>query len=94
MNRHMLSYICYHKFHILLPPLVLIVIQPSLGVGFLTFVSFVGVILASNIDKKYLAAGAAIFLVSLPFIWNIIAPFKKQRIESFINPAGDPLGAG
>lgn len=32
--------------------------------------------------------------VAMPFIWEILKPYQRQRIISFLNPASDPYGAG
>jgi len=75
-------------------PFGLILIQPSLGVAILTGIGFVGVLMASSINKKYFLYIAGIFLLLAPLIWMVLAPYQKQRIDSFINPENDPLGAG
>lgn len=79
---------------LLVAPVVLILIQPSLGVAILTMVAFLGVFLASNIKKKYLLVGMGVFLVLLPVLWSALKPYQKQRIISFLNPTQDPYGAG
>ncbi len=75
-------------------PLILILIQPSLGVALITFIGIVGVFLAYPIKKKYLLVAAAFFLLIIPMLWSILAPYQKQRVTSFINPHADPRGAG
>ncbi len=75
-------------------PLFLIIIAPSFGVAVLTILGFIGVILASGLDKKYLLTGVAIVLVAMPLGWKLLAPYQRSRVSSFINPSDDPLGAG
>jgi rod shape determining protein RodA len=75
-------------------PVVLIFIQPSLSVSVLTIIGFFGVALASKFNKKYLLIGFAGLIVLLPLVWQILAPYQKQRITSFLEPGSDPLGAG
>lgn len=79
---------------LLLIPVILILIQPSLSVSILTFVGFVGVALASKLKKKYILMGFAGILILLPLFWQILAPYQKQRILTFINPGSDPQGSG
>lgn len=81
-------------FLIFAVPVGLIVIQPSFGVAFLTTVGFAGVLLASNIPKKYFFASIGVVIVALPVLWLVLAPYQKARVISFLNPAEDPLGAG
>jgi rod shape determining protein RodA len=75
-------------------PLLLILIQPSLGVTLLTAIGFFGILLSSSFSKRTL--GALIFagVVSIPLIWLALAPYQKQRIVSFLSPQSDPTGAG
>jgi cell division protein FtsW (lipid II flippase) len=75
-------------------PVILILVQPSLGVSILTAVGFLGILIAVRIDKKYLLVGLALLLVALPLFWNLLASYQKQRILTFFNPTQDPLGAG
>lgn len=75
-------------------PAFLILIQPSLGVAVLTVVGFIGVLLASNLNKKYFIYGAIIFAALAPLVWQGMATYQRQRVISFINPASDPLGTG
>lgn len=77
-----------------LVPTVLILVQPSLSVAFITVVGFFGVLLASNFNKKYLLILAGVALVAVPLFWQILAPYQKERISTFLNPGSDPLGAG
>lgn len=82
-------------FLLLSLPLFLILIQPSLGVAILTAVGFLGVFLASGLDKKYLIGVFVVILVVLPLAWNFLpAPYQRSRISSFLDPTKDSLGAG
>lgn len=75
-------------------PLFLILVQPSLGVTVLTFFGFLGAMLATSIEKKYFALGAAIFIAVTPLVWHILEPYQKQRVTTFLNPGSDPYGSG
>jgi rod shape determining protein RodA len=75
-------------------PFILILIQPSLGVAVLTSVGFLGVLLASSIEKKYFLVGILVFLLTVPGLWFILQPYQKTRIVTFLNPENDPQGAG
>lgn len=75
-------------------PIFLILVQPSLGVSLMTLVGFLGVFLAINFDKKYIFAGLAILALVIPIFWQVMAPYQRQRILTFLKPASDPLGTG
>lgn len=81
-------------FLLLALPVFLILIQPSLGVSLITTVGFLGVILATNFNKKYLLIGIAAVLAIIPIFWQIMAPYQRQRVLNFLEPGNDPLGAG
>lgn len=75
-------------------PVFLILVQPSLGVSILTIAGFLGVLLASTVDKKAIGLAVILGLALLPFSWFILAPYQKVRVASFIFPQSDPAGAG
>jgi rod shape determining protein RodA len=75
-------------------PLVLILIQPSLGVTALTAIGFLGLFLASDIDKKNFLYLGLITLIIIPLVFVFLRPYQKDRIMAFVDPSRDPLGAG
>lgn len=75
-------------------PVILILVQPSLGVAVLTTISFFGVFIAGDFKKKYLLLGGVGIALIIPLFWFILAPYQKQRILTFIEPGKDPRGAG
>ncbi len=75
-------------------PAILILVQPSLSVSILTVVGFVGIALASKFNKKYILIGLAGIIALVPLFWQILAPYQKERITSFLSPGSDPLGSG
>jgi rod shape determining protein RodA len=75
-------------------PVFLILVQPSFGVAFLTALGFIGVLIASGLDKRYLLTGVSITLMLAPLIWLLLAPYQRERITSFFDPNQDPFGAG
>ncbi len=78
----------------LLIPLLLILLQPSLGVAMLTLAGFVGVGLSLRYNKKLLLFVAAAVAAISPFFWLILAPYQKARLLALISPVSDPSGAG
>jgi len=86
-----------HLFNIALLaliPLVLILIQPSLGVSVITLLGVMGIVLFSKINKRLLISLILIILITIPLSWVILAPYQRQRVFSFINPFTDPKGSG
>ena len=75
-------------------PLFLILVQPSLGVTVLTFMGFVGVLLSTGVNKKYIIGPMIVGVLCLPLLWLVLAPYQKLRIETFLFPSQNPTGAG
>ena len=79
---------------LLVLPVALILIQPSLGIAILTTVGFWGILIASAFSKRYILLGALLFLSAVPIFFYFLAPYQKQRLLTFIEPSKDPRGAG
>lgn len=84
----------FKAFILLILPAFLILIQPSFSVSMITIVGFVGVLIASDFNKKYLLFGLGIIVIAIPIFWQIMAPYQRQRLVTFMEPASDPLGSG
>lgn len=81
-------------FALLLIPVVLILLQPSLGVAALTLAGFAGVGLSLKYNKKMLLFIVATAVAVSPFLWLILAPYQKARVMALVSPVADPTGAG
>ena len=75
-------------------PALLILVQPSLGVAVLTVVGYIGVLIATEIDKKALLFIALFLILIFPAFIFFLAPYQRSRVESFLFPGRDPSGAG
>src|SRR3989339_1182396 len=75
-------------------PLFLILVQPSLGVTALTAIGFFGIFLSADINKKSILLLIISVFALIPIIFMFLAPYQKQRITSFLDPSKDPLGEG
>jgi len=77
-------------------PLLLVILQPDLGVTILLLVLLVGMIAVSGVRLRWLAGlGAAGVLAALT-IWSLhlLKPYQVQRLTAFANPSADPRGTG
>jgi rod shape determining protein RodA len=80
-----------------LPPVGLILAQPDLGTaGVFCFVAASMVILAGPSTRTYgIIFGAALCIVpGLPYVLSHLKPYQLKRLQTFLNPELDPLGAG
>ena len=68
----------------------LIMLQPDLGTGLILLLSIVFI---SGVSMKLFITGGLLGIIGI-IILIIIAPYRMDRITSFINPWKDPLGTG
>jgi len=87
--------------HIILPslyvfiPVFLVFLQPDFGSSVIIFLIWLGMMLASGINKKHLLAIFLIVSVTLASAWLFVfKPYQKARILTFVDPARDARGAG
>ena len=77
------------------PPMVLILLQPDLGTAMVFAALLAGMLFLGGSSRLHLAGLAALAVVLAPVLphsscWR----YQKQRLEIFLNPMSDPLGAG
>src|SRR5258708_6859298 len=63
----------------------LILIQPSLGVTILTTVGYLGIVLATTFNKKYLILLFVFGVLTIPVLWHFLAPYQRARILTLDN---------
>jgi len=71
----------------------LIMLQPDLGTGMILTMSIIALLFASGANMKFFYYIGAIGIIGV-VILIIIAPYRMDRITSFLNPWKDPLGTG
>ena len=71
----------------------LIMLQPDLGTGMILVVSIISLLFIAGVNMKFFIGGGILGLIGV-IILIIIAPYRMDRITSFINPWNDPLGTG
>ena len=72
---------------------LLILLQPDFGSGLVMVCSIVVMVLAAGAPMKYFAGCAALGVAGI-VILIAAAPYRMQRILSFLDPWSDPLGSG
>ena len=71
----------------------LIMLQPDLGTGMILVISIIFLLFIAGVNMKFFIGGGIIGLIGV-IILIAIAPYRMDRITSFINPWNDPLGTG
>ncbi len=80
-------------FLIALSLFALIMLQPDFGTGMILIITFVGMLFISKTRLKFF--GNLVIIGILGIIGLIVsAPYRLERILSFLNPWKDPLGSG
>ncbi len=72
----------------------LIVIEPDLGSTILLVLISGSMILVAGLRLRSFLKVFFLGLVALPVGWQVLAPYQKNRILTFLDPQRDPLGAG
>ena len=72
---------------------LLIMLQPDFGTGFILIMSIIALLFVSGVKNKYFVV-LGIALVCGATLLILIAPYRLDRITSFLNPWRDPLGTG
>ena len=78
---------------ILLLVFALIMLEPDLGTGVIIVVSIISLLFISGVNMKFFIVLGVLGIIGI-VILIIIAPYRMDRITSFINPWSDPLGTG
>ena len=75
-------------------PAALVARQPDLGTAMLIAGSGFFVFILAGISWRLLLGLALVVAASLPLLWYFMHDYQRDRVLMFLNPEGDPLGAG
>lgn len=86
---------------LILLPVALVLLQPNLGTALLLVLVGGAVMFAAGVSLWYFAAVLALGggLIAGVFLsrgtgWQLLHDYQYRRIDTFLNPEADPLGAG
>lgn len=79
---------------LILVPVALTLKQPDLGTAILLAMVGLSLLFLSGVSIGYFAAGAVAVLASLPLVLRNLHGYQLKRLEIFLDPGRDPLGAG
>ena len=71
----------------------LIMLQPDLGTGLVLMMSVIALLFIAGVNMKFFYGMGLLGLIGV-VILIIIAPYRMDRITSFLDPWKDPLGTG
>lgn len=75
-------------------PMVLIVVQPDMGMTMVSFFICLGIFYIAGLDLRVIGIGLLSIFVAIALVWNsgIIKQYQKNRLTGFLNPAENELG--
>ena len=80
---------------LMIPPWVLVMIQPDLGTSLVLVAILGGMLFMSGASLRWLLAMALGVLAAIPIAWAyVLRDYQKDRILSFLNPTADTQGSG
>jgi rod shape determining protein RodA len=94
-------------FYVLIPvlltiaPTVLVLLQPNLGTSLMLILAGAAVMFAAGVSLWYFVAVAVLATSAVAGVfmtrgtpWQFLHDYQYTRIDTFLNPGTDPLGAG
>src|SRR5204863_285203 len=75
-------------------PALLILVQPDLGTCIMVLLCGVTVMCLAGLPWWVFAAPVAAVAVAAPIVYSFMHGYQRKRIDVFLDPESDPLGAG
>ena len=75
-------------------PVLLIARQPDLGTALLVAAAGFYVLFLAGLSMRLLLGTGLLGVIALPFLWQSLHNYQKQRVLTLLDPMQDPLGAG
>lgn len=80
---------------ITLVPVALIARQPDLGTAILVAAGGLLVLFVAGLSWRLIAAAGALLAAAAPLMYFfVLHDYQRRRVDTFLNPEADPLGAG
>jgi rod shape determining protein RodA len=79
---------------ILVPPWVLVMLQPDLGTSLVLVAILAASLFMSGASLMWLGTLIGSAAASVPFVWTMLAPYQQARLVTLLNPGADPHGLG
>lgn len=72
----------------------LILITGDLGSALVYIAIMAAMLFAAGLSLWYFVIGIVVIVIAVPYFWNFLADYQKERIIYGFNPEGDPLYRG
>jgi len=71
---------------LIIPPIVLIYLQPDLGTALILFFTWVGMVFLSGVRWRHMALLAGAAVIGAPFLWFRLKGYMRERVLMFLFP--------
>ena len=73
-------------------PMMLVLLEPDAGTAVVFAIIAMGLLLVAGAQARHIVVATALGLVGLGLVLNsgLVEEYQRQRIESIVNPGGDP----
>lgn len=78
----------------LIAPFILVATQPDLGTSLVIVFAGVSMFFTAGAPLWIFILGGVAGIASLPVAYTLLHDYQKRRVDIFLNPDKDPLGAG
>jgi len=78
----------------ILVPVGLVVAQPDLGTGMAIVFGGTAMLFVAGVSIWLFLAGIGAAIAAVPIAWQFMHEYQQKRVQIFLNPESDPLGAG
>lgn len=75
-------------------PALLVLLQPDLGTAIVLVALVLGLLFLAGAPRLHLAAAVVAGMALVPVLPHLLHGYQKRRLEIFLDPTKDPLGAG
>jgi rod shape determining protein RodA len=79
---------------LVLAPVALVLLQPDLGTSIMIVLAGISLFFLAGAPIWMFITGGIAVLSALPVIWHFMKDYQKARVQTFLDPESDPLGAG
>jgi rod shape determining protein RodA len=79
---------------IMVPPWVLVMLQPDLGTSLVLVAMVAGMLFMSGASLLWMGTLAMGVVGAIPIVWNSLRDYQQARLLTLFNPNADPNGAG
>lgn len=79
---------------LIIAPVGLVLLQPNLGTAIMIVLAGGAMLFLAGAPVWLFALGIGAGVAAVPLAYSLMHEYQKRRVDTFLNPESDPLGAG